>query len=361
MNTIEFNNIVTDGEARVNEVSINNKSFNTPIFMPVATRGSIKSLPLTSLKNFPVLLGNTYHLYLRPGLKTIQQFGGLHEFINWNNLILTDSGGFQGWSIPNKQSDEGIEFKNVYDGSKFLMTPKLSMEIQNILNSDIAMILDQLIDTNKERSEQLSAINITNNWAREAREIHKNDNQSLFGIVQGGIHKDLREISANHMIKLNFDGYAIGGLAIGETRIQRKEIVRFVNEILPKNKLRYVMGLGDIKGMIELIDLGVDMFDCVWPARIARHGKIINRGEYFNLKNAKFKNDLDPLVANCSCISCMNFSKSYLRHLLVNEPTSSWYYLTLHNLHQTETIINEVKESILKSDFDNYKKEFLNE
>ncbi|NCX68661.1 MAG: tRNA guanosine(34) transglycosylase Tgt [Betaproteobacteria bacterium] len=328
MNTIEFNNIATDGEARVNEISINNKSFNTPIFMPVATRGSIKSLPLTSLKNFPILLGNTYHLYLRPGLETIQLFGGLHEFINWNNLILTDSGGFQGWSIPNKQNDEGIEFKNVYDGSKFLMTPKLSMDIQNVLNSDIAMILDQLIDTNKEKSEQLSAINITNNWAREAREIHKNDNQSLFGIVQGGMHKDLREISANQMIKLNFDGYAIGGLAIGESRIQRKEIVRFVNEILPKNKLRYVMGLGDIKGMIELIDLGVDMFDCVWPARIARHGKIINRGEYFNLKNSKFKNDLDPLVAKCSCLSCMNFSKSYLRHLLVNEPTSSWYYLT---------------------------------
>ncbi len=247
MNTIEFRNVVTDGEARVNEVSINNKSFNTPIFMPVATRGSIKSLPLSSLKNFPVLLGNTYHLYLRPGLETIQQFGGLHDFINWNNLILTDSGGFQGWSIPNKQSEEGIEFTNVYDGSKFLMTPKLSMDIQNVLNSDIAMILDHLIDTNKEKSDQLSAINTTNTWAREAREIHENDNQSLFGIVQGGIHKELREISANHMIELDFDGYAIGGLAIGESRSQRNEIVKFVNEILHTNKLRYVMCLGDIK------------------------------------------------------------------------------------------------------------------
>ena len=355
MNNYEIETIAVDNSARVNKVNINGKEFTTPIFMPVATRGSIKSLPLNYLKNSPIVLGNTYHLFLRPGLGVISKFNGLHSFINWDKLILTDSGGFQGWSIPNKLEDDGIVFKNIYDGSSFKMTPKLSMEIQNTLNSDIAMILDNLINVDSSYEDQKKAIDVTFRWANEARELHSNNSQSLFGIIKGGLNKDLREISARQMISLDFDGYAIGGLAIGETEQQRIEIVKHTVPFLPENKLRYVMGLGDIKGMIELIELGIDMFDCVWPARLARHGKIINKGQFFNLKNAKYLSDTKPLDQNCLCFTCENYSRSYLRHLLINESTSSWLYLTLHNIVQTENILKEIQESILNSNFEKYK------
>ena len=189
MNDIELKTVARDGKARLNEVTLNNKNFQTPLFMPVATRGALKSLPFNYLDDTDIILANTYHLYLRPGLEVIKEFGGLHNFIGWNKVILTDSGGFQGWSIPNKFNDDGIEFKNIYDGSKFFMDPTLSMDIQQTLNSDIAMILDSLIDINKEYDEQLNAIQTTKNWALEAREHHSNSNQSLFGIVQGGKHK----------------------------------------------------------------------------------------------------------------------------------------------------------------------------
>ena len=361
MNDITLKTIAKDGNARVNEVTLNGKSFNTPLFMPVATKGALKSLPFKYLDKSDIILGNTYHLYLRPGLDVIREFNGLHDFIGWDKVILTDSGGFQGWSIPNKFKDEGIEFKNIYDGSKFFMDPKLSMDIQQTLNSDIAMILDSLIDINKDYEDQLKAIETTRKWAHEAREYHSNENQSLFGIVQGGKYKELREKSTNDMISLDFNGYAIGGLAIGETSEERKEIVKFTIDMLPDDKLRYVMGLGDINGMLELIELGVDMFDCVWPARLARHGKIINKGKFFNLKNNKYKVDVEPLVHDCKCFTCLNYSKAYLRHLLVNESTSSWFYLTLHNFVQTENILNEVRESILNSEFDKYKESILNE
>ena len=360
MNDIELKTIAIDGKARLNEVTVNGKQFQTPLFMPVATRGALKSLPFNYLEHTDIILANTYHLFLRPGLDVIQEFDGLHKFIGWNKVILTDSGGFQGWSIPNRFNDDGIEFKNIYDGSKFFMDPKLSMDIQQTLNSDIAMILDSLIDINKEYDEQLNAINTTQQWANIARNYHSNNNQSLFGIVQGGKHKELREKSATDMMTIDFDGYAIGGLAIGETPEERKEIVNFTVEMLPKDKLRYVMGLGDIEGMLELIELGVDIFDCVWPARLARHGKIINKGKFFNLKNCKYKKDTDPLVVGCRCFVCLNFSKAYLRHLLTNEPTSAWFYLTLHNIIQTENILNEVKKSILNSEFDKYKETILN-
>ena len=361
MNNINLELLAVDGKARVNKVKINKHEFNTPIFMPVATRGSIKSVNLEQLSDTKIILGNTYHLYLRPGLDIIKDFGGLHEYINWDQLILTDSGGFQGWSIPNSQTDDGILFKNIYDGTKFLMTPELSIHIQETLNSNIAMILDQLIDINASKDMQKQAIINTNIWAKKAREIHNNKNQSLFGIIQGGKYKDLREISTKNMLENDFNGYAIGGLAIGETEKERNEIVSFTTDLLPVDKLRYVMGVGDIKSLINLIELGVDMFDCVWPARIARHGKIINRAKFFNLKNSKYKNIKEPLVQDCNCNTCLNFSTSYMRHLLINEPTSSWQFLTIHNIYQTQNIINEVRESILNSDFDNYKEKLLNE
>ena len=223
------------------------------------------------------------------------------------------------------------------------------------------MIFDCLIDIDKPDEEQKKAIEITKKWALIAKETHNNSLQSLFGIVQGGLNLNLREQSAKSMIDLNFDGYAIGGLAIGESREERKSVVEFLSNVLPVDKPRYVMGLGDTIGLIDLIDSGVDMFDCVWPARLARHGKLIIKNQYINIKNNKYEKDTSPLDEDCNCYVCKNFSKAYLRLLFVYETTSSWLYLTVHNIIQTENIIQQARDSILNSSFDSFKKEYLNE
>ena len=292
--------ISNDKNARAGLLSINNIEVQTPTFMPVATRGAIKSTPHQYLDKTSILLANAYHLHLRPGAQLINNLGGLHKFMNWDKLILTDSGGFQAWSLPTKLLNDGIEFKNVYDGSFFKMTPEESINTQNLLGSDIAMIFDYLIDYDRSDDDQMKAIEITSQWAEKAKSVHKNNKQDLFGIVQGGLNLDLRETSAKSMIELDFDGYAIGGLAIGETSTERKKIVEHLNSILP-------------------IDI------------------------------------------NCKCFTCLNYSRAYLRHLFANENTTSWLYLTVHNIIQTEQIIEEARESILNSSFDSFKKEFINE
>ena len=358
---MKFEIIKTDKKARAGLITINENIVETPTFMPVATRGTIKSTPHEYLDKTSILLANAYHLHLRPGPEVINDHGGLHKFMNWDKLILTDSGGFQAWSLPTKQYKDGIEFKNVYDGSYFKLTPQDSIKTQNLLGSDIAMIFDYLISVDKPDEEQKKAIEITKQWATICKEIHNNSSQSLFGIVQGGLNLDLRAESAESMINLNFDGYAIGGLAIGETQLERKSVVDFLTEVLPIDKPRYVMGLGDTVGLIDLIDSGVDMFDCVWPARLARHGKLIIKNKYINIKNSKYEKDTNPIDEDCNCYTCARFSKAYLRHLYVNENTSSWLYLTVHNIIQTENIIQQARNSILNSSFDSFKKEYLNE
>ena len=358
---MKFEIIKTDKKARAGLITLNENKVETPTFMPVATRGTIKSTPHEYLDKTSILLANAYHLHLRPGAEVINNHGGLHKFMNWDKLILTDSGGFQAWSLPTKLYEDGIEFKNVYDGSYFKLTPQDSIKTQNLLGSDIAMIFDCLIGVDKPDKEQKKAIEITKQWATIAKDTHDNPSQNLFGIVQGGLNLDLRAESAESMINLNFDGYAIGGLAIGESQLERKSVVELLSEILPINKPRYVMGLGDTVGLIDLIDSGVDMFDCVWPARLARHGKLIIKNEYINIKNSKYEKDTNPIDENCNCYTCSRFSKAYLRHLYVNENTSSWLYLTVHNIIQTENIIQQARNSILNSSFDSFKKEYLNE
>jgi queuine tRNA-ribosyltransferase len=358
---MKFEIIKTDKKARAGLITLNENEVETPTFMPVATRGTIKSTPHEYLDKTSILLANAYHLHLRPGAEVINNHGGLHKFMNWDKLILTDSGGFQAWSLPTKLYEDGIEFKNVYDGSYFKLTPQDSIKTQNLLGSDIAMIFDCLIGVDKPDKEQKKAIEITKKWATIAKDTHDNPSQNLFGIVQGGLNLDLRAESAESMINLNFDGYAIGGLAIGESQLERKSVVELLSEILPINKPRYVMGLGDTVGLIDLIDSGVDMFDCVWPARLARHGKLIIKNEYINIKNKKYEKDINPIDEDCNCYTCARFSKAYLRHLYVNENTSSWLYLTVHNIIQTENIIQQARNSILNSSFDSFKKEYLNE
>ena len=357
---MKFQIIKTDQKARAGMITLNNNVVETPTFMPVATRGAIKSTPHEYLDKTSILLANAYHLHLRPGAEIINEHGGLHKFMNWEKLILTDSGGFQAWSLPTKLYDDGVEFKNVYDGSYFKLTPQESIRTQNLLGSDIAMIFDCLISVDRPDDEQKKAIEITKKWASIAKKTHNNSLQSLFGIVQGGLNLTLREQSAKSMIDLDFDGYAIGGLAIGESSEERKTVVEYLSNILPADKPRYVMGLGDTMGLIDLIDSGVDMFDCVWPARLARHGKLIIKNKYLNIKNKKFEKDTDPIDKECNCYVCKRFSKAYLRHLFMNENTSSWLYLTVHNIIQTENIIQQARDSILNSSFDSFKKGYLN-
>ena len=359
MSNLTFSILKNDGRARAGVLNINNKELMTPTFMPVATRGALKSTPHEMLDKTTVLLANTYHLYLRPGANVINELGGLHRFMNWDKLILTDSGGFQGWSLPTKKVKDGIEFKNIYDGSYFLMTPEISIKTQNLLGSDIAMIFDYVVDVDAPHEMQEEAITTTENWANIAKITHKNNNQALFGIVQGGLVQELRQKSALSMTSLNFDGYAIGGLALGETNAERKSIVNFTTDYLPVDKPRYVMGLGDTLGLVDLIEEGIDMFDCVWPARLARHGKLIIGNSYINIKNNKFKNDSSPIDKNCTCFTCKNYSKAFLRHILRNEPTSAWMYLTVHNIIQTEIMLDEARKSILESDFANFRKRYI--
>ena len=361
MSNLKYKLIQKDGKARAGLLEINNREVLTPTFMPVATKGALKSTPHEMLDKTSVLLANTYHLFLRPGANTIKELGGLHKFMNWNKLILTDSGGFQGWSLPTKKTPEGIEFKNIYDGSTFLMTPEISIKTQNQLGSDIAMIFDYVVDIDAPEDIQTDAIKTTELWARIAKQTHNNKKQAMFGIIQGGLIKNLREKSALSMVNLDFDGYALGGLALGETRKERKEIVNFTSEYLPANKPRYVMGLGDTLGLIDLIEEGIDMFDCVWPARLARHGKLITGNSYINIKNQKFANDSGPIYESCPCFTCKNYSRGFLRHLLRNEQTTAWLYLTIHNLIQTEIMLDEARQSILESDFEKFKKRYINE
>lgn len=361
MSNLNFKLLKKDGNARAGVLVINNKEILTPTFMPVATKGALKSTPHELLDKTSVLLANTYHLYLRPGAETINELGGLHKFMNWDRVILTDSGGFQGWSLPTKKVSDGIQFKNVYDGSKFLMTPEISIKTQNLLGSDIAMIFDYVVDIDAEDHLQNEAIDTTQEWAKIARETHNNNQQALFGIIQGGLVKKLREKSALSMINLDFDGYALGGLALGESRQERKDIVKFTSSFLPIDKPRYVMGLGDTLGLVDLIAEGIDMFDCVWPARLARHGKLITGNTYINIKNKKFSSDSEPIYKSCPCFTCKNYSKGFLKHLLNNEKTSAWLYLTIHNLIQTEIMLDEARQSILESDFENFKKRYINE
>ena len=361
MSNLKFKILGKENKSRTGEISINNKIIKTPGFMPVATRGAIKSTPHTFLENTDVLLANTYHLYLRPGVDLINELGGIHKFMSWDKVILTDSGGFQAWSLPTKIDKDGVVFKNIYDGSSFKMTPEISIKSQNKLGSDIAMIFDCLIDIKDIKDKQINSINLTRDWGSITKSFHNNQDQALFGIIQGGLHKDLRELSAKYMVEQEYDGYALGGLAIGETNIERKEIVKFTSELLPNEKPKYVMGLGDMHGLIDLIEEGIDLFDCVWPARLARHGKLIVGNNYINIKNKQYENDPDPISNLCTCFTCKNFSKAFLRHLIHNENTTAWLYLTVHNLIQTETILDEARKSILESSFSTFRQNFIYE
>jgi queuine tRNA-ribosyltransferase len=323
----------------------------TPAFMPVGTKGTVKGLTKEDLRGagVQVVLGNTYHLYLRPGPDLIREAGGLHAFTGWDGPMLTDSGGYQVFSLaPTRRiSEEGVEFASVYDGSLHTFTPELTTKVQEDLGADIAMVLDECPPANAGREYHADSLRRTARWAERCKDAHRRLDQVLFGIVQGGLYPDLREESLRRTVEIGFPGYAVGGLSVGEPRSQMLETLSITAPKLPSDKPRYFMGIGDPVGILEVIALGVDIFDCVLPTRLARHGAALTSGGRINLKNASYRRDLGPLDPECSCGVCTGYSRAYLSHLVRENELLGHRLLTLHNVLFTVELCRRARAEIL--------------
>ena len=353
--------------ARRGILHTNHGDFETPIFMPVGTRATVKTLSPEELKEMgsAVVLANTYHLWLRPGEDIVAKAGGLHKFMNYDGPILTDSGGFQVFSLAkNKKKDiveEGVHFKSHLDGKKLFLTPELSIEIQNKLDSDIAMSFDECPPFPVTYDYMKQSVERTLRWAKRGKDVHKNENQSLFGIVQGGEFEDLRKYSALETVKMDFDGYSIGGTSVGEDKETMYKMVDYAIKYLPEDKPRYLMGVGDPIDILEGIERGVDMFDCVLPTRIARHGNAFTRSGKINIRNEKFKEDFTPIEDSCDCYACKHYTKAYIRHLIVCDETFGARLLSIHNLRFLIKLTEDIRKSIENNNFLEFKKDFLDE
>ena len=335
----------------------------TPVFMPVGTAGTVKAMKPEDVADMgaQIILGNTYHLYLRPGHEVVKAAGGLHKFMNWDRAILTDSGGFQVFSLGamRKISEEGVEFRSHIDGSKHMLSPEKSMEIQNALGSDIIMAFDECTPYPADREYVKNSLNRTTRWLKRCREYHKNtEKQSLFGIMQGGMYKDLRRESAEQIVDLDLPGYAIGGLSVGEPKDIMYDVMDDCVDRLPKDKPRYLMGVGSPDCLFEGVERGIDMFDCVLPTRIARHGLAMTSMGRVNIKNARYEKDFTPLDPNCDCYTCRNYSKAYLRHLFKCDEILSSMLMTTHNLHFLIDTMAGIRKAIEEDRFTEYKREF---
>lgn len=364
-----FTLLLNDGEARAGVLNLRRGPVETPVFMPVGTQGIIKALDNSDLMNLKtnLILANTYHLYLRPGKDILKQAGGIHNFANFHKNYLTDSGGFQAFSLRanTKINEDGIIFKSHIDGSKHLFTPKSVLDMQYTINSEIMMILDDLVGLPSSERRILDSIKRTTKWAKESIQYHnlqKNNfgvGNKIFAIMQGGIDKEKRKMSAEGLVELDFDGYAIGGLAVGESTEEMLGCLDYATSFLPKDKPRYLMGVGTPQDILEGIARGVDMFDCVMPTRNARNGNIFTRNGKINIKNAKFKNDFTPLDAECDCHTCKNFSRAFLHHLFRAKELSYYRMSSIHNLHFYLELTRNARKNILENKFHEYKKSML--
>lgn len=351
-------------QARLGSFIYNGKKFETPMFMPVGTQATVKTLAPEELKDAGagIILANTYHLWLRPGENVVDHAGGLHKFMNWDQPILTDSGGFQVFSLakPKDISEEGVKFKNHLNGDNLFLTPEKSIEIQNKLDSDIAMSFDECPPASATYEYMKNSVERTVRWAKRGKDSHKNKNQMLFGIVQGGAYKDLREYSAKETVKLDFDGYSIGGVANdGESKDDMYKAIDYSVPYLPQDKLRYLMGVGEPADLIEGVIRGVDIFDCVLPTRLARHGHAFTKYGKINLKNAKYKEDFSPVDEFCDCYLCQNYTKAYVKHLLNAEETFGARLLSIHNIRFLIKLMEDLREAIKNDNILEFKKEFF--
>ncbi len=330
--------------------------------MPVGTKGTVKGLTTGDLEKIEagIVLGNTYHLYFRPGADIVREAGGLHGFSGWHGPMLTDSGGYQVFSLAKtrKISEEGVEFASVYDGSTHAFTPELTTRVQADLGADIAMVLDECPPPNAEREYHEASLRRTARWAERCKEAHAKGDQALFGIVQGGLYPGLREESLRLTTGIGFDGYAVGGLSVGEPREEMLEMLSLVAPNLPSDKPRYFMGIGDPVGILEVIRLGVDMFDCVLPTRLARHGSALTSGGRLNLKNARFRRDFGPLEPECACEACSGYSRAFLSHLVREDELLGHRLLTYHNVHFVTELCREARERIKAGDFEGWMEGF---
>ncbi|BEP29128.1 tRNA guanosine(34) transglycosylase Tgt [Helicovermis profundi] len=336
----------------------------TPIFMPVGTKATVKAMLPEELKEIKaqIILSNTYHLFLRPGNELIKKAGGLHKFMNWDGPILTDSGGFQVFSLGplRKITEEGVHFRSHIDGSKLFISPEIAVEIQNDLGSDIMMAFDECAPYPADEEYVKNSLERTTRWAKRCKEAHKNtENQALFGIIQGGMYEELRRQSAKEITDLDFPGYAIGGLSVGESKKLMYEVLNYTTPLMPENKPRYLMGVGSPDDLIEGVIRGVDMFDCVLPTRIARNGTAMTSRGQVVIKNAKHREDFTPLDPECDCYTCRNYTKAYLRHLFKENEILSARLLTYHNLHFLLKLMEDVRESILNDRLLDFRKEFF--
>ena len=355
----------SESRARAGVIETSHGIVETPIFMPVGTLGSVKSVTPEELveAGAQIILGNTYHLYLRPGCDIISRFAGLHRFINWRKPILTDSGGFQVFSLAKlaKLSDDGVTFQSHIDGSKHLLSPEKAMDIQGCLGSDIMMCLDQCIQYPATREQCRAALELTTRWARNCKKAWQNTqngHNALFGIVQGGMFTDLRRRSAAELMDIDFSGYAIGGLSVGEPVDTMLEVADFTLPLLPPIKPRYIMGVGTPENLIELAALGADMFDCVLPTRNARNGQLFTQRGTLNISNSRYKDDTGPLESECRCYTCRNYSRAYLRHLYLARELLAYRLNTVHNIHYYLNFIKRMRAAIVADEFESFRKDF---
>jgi queuine tRNA-ribosyltransferase len=361
---VSFTVTATDGAARAGVLRTAHGEVRTPAFMPVGTKASVKTLHPDEVRELgaDILLGNTYHLHFRPGDDVIAELGGLHEFMGWDGPILTDSGGFQVFSLLDTilaADDDGVTFRSVYDGSPARFTPESVAAIQANLGSDIAMCLDVCPPAGVPREQLDAAVRRTSHWAERQRAAPRGENQLVFGITQGASDPELRRRSIEEITALDFDGYALGGLSVGEPRPLTMDATEWAAPLLPDEKPRYFMGIGDAEGILEVIERGIDMFDCVLPTRTARTGSALTWQGRLNLRNAQFARDPEPLDADCGCPACARFSRAYIRHLVNQEELLGLRLLTLHNLYFVLDVTTQARKSIEAGDLASFKRRTL--
>ncbi len=357
MTDVAWSPIATDGKARTGVLRTAHGEITTPAFMPVATRGAVKALDSSDLVALgaEMLLANTYHLMLRPGAELISRRAGLHVFMGWERPLLTDSGGYQVFSLGADVDQGGARLRSVYDGSEVHLTPENVVRTQEQFGSDIAMVLDVCIGLPADPATVKRATDLTHDWAERSLVVHTRADQALFGIVQGGIDPDLRQESARRIAAMGFSGFGIGGLSVGESPSQRDLALEAALAHLPADRVRYVMGLGDAAGVLAAIEVGADLFDCVWPTRLARHGRVFSSAGDFNLRRAQFAEDQRPLSDDCPCPTCGRHSRAFLRHLLMLDELTVFRLLTIHNLTYTLRLLAEARRAIADARFGEFR------
>jgi len=375
---MHFSLITQDGQARRGALTLKHGDVQTPAFMPVGTYGTVKSLSPNEIREIGahILLGNTFHLWLRPGLDVIKAHGGLHQFMSWDGPILTDSGGFQVWSLGDlrKISEEGVKFRSPINGDSCFLTPEESMHIQKILNSDIVMIFDECTPYPATTQEARNSMELSLRWARRSKNAHEGNPNALFGIIQGGMHEDLRDISLNGLTEIGFDGYAIGGLSVGEPKEDMLRILGHTAPKMPPDKPRYLMGVGTPEDLVAAVSNGVDMFDCVMPTRNARNGHYFTRFGDLKIRNARYKSDTLPIDPTCNCYTCAGsvssemsqtpsapsggFSRAYLHHLDRCGEMLGPMLASIHNLHYFLNLAREMREALELGQFDEFVTQF---